>query len=76
MTDVAVNPLGTGPPEGAGVIIGSPGVTDSFGVVVGGAVGAYDDAQPDSARPVSGAPERIAKPVLAQGVRARRWRGS
>ena len=36
MTDVALNPAGTGPPGGAG-IIGCPGVTDGAadGVAVG-----------------------------------------
>ena len=67
VTDVAVKPLGTGPPGGAGVI-GCPGVTDGAvgGAWLDGAVGACDDAQPDSAKPVSSTPERTVKPLLAQ----------
>ena len=69
VTDVAVNPLGTGPPGGAG-IMGVPGVTDgaTVGVAAGvrAAAGGGDDPQPDSAKPVSSTPERITQPARAR----------
>jgi hypothetical protein len=69
VTDVAVNPLGTGPPGGAG-IMGAPGVTDgaTVGVAAGvrAAAGGEDDPQPDSAKPISSMPARITKPARAR----------
>ena len=69
VTDVAVNPPGTGPPGGAG-ITGVPGVTDgaTAGVAAGvrAAAGGGEDPQPDSAKPVSSTPERITQPARAR----------
>ena len=69
VTDVAVNPPGTGPPGGAG-ITGVPGVTDgaAVGVAAGvrAAAGGGEDPQPDSAKPVSSTPERTAEPARAR----------
>jgi hypothetical protein len=69
VTDVAVKPLGTGPPGGAG-IMGAPGVTDgpTVGVAAGvrAAAGGEDDPQPDSAKPISSMPARITKPAGAR----------
>jgi len=69
VTDVAVNPPGTGPPGGAG-LMGVPGITDgaAAGVAAGvrAAAGGGDDPQPDSAKPISSTPERITKPARAR----------
>jgi len=69
VTDVALNPPGTGPPGGAG-LMGPPGVTDgvTVGVAAGvrAAAGGGDDPQPDSAKPISSTPERITKPARAR----------
>ena len=70
MTDVALNPPGTGPPGGGAGLVGAPGVTDgaAVGVAAGvrAAAGGGDDPQPDSAKPISSMPEGIAEPARAR----------
>lgn len=70
VTDVALNPPGTGPPGGGAGLTGVPGVTDgaAIGVAAGvrAAAGGGEDPQPDSAKPVSSTPERTAELARAR----------